>query len=449
MTDTLQPPPPQLPRPEGRARRTHTSPQLIELFKKLTLSDKLKTNKKIDNANQERRLKSINHLMDPATYPESGSEEASLLTLASEDMKELQNPSIFDRLKDLLTDSLLSILTKDAPKKRGGDPLDSEETKRRRCLIGTKEAPARSMGIFRQVEFAKILYDTELHVAIPLNFFLNKNLRYIADHAAVLPLVKANPLDNSESGKGICILDVMKLSKPSAFGDELAMTCSEWAEAAENYHIFQQSRDAEGDQGRFSTWLFQHFQFFQKAEDRNDYYDAWKVLEQELRRQYRSNPEPFDTTAYFLLYLQAKTRFDMKVDLAKSSVAPPTFRGTRPPSSSLSPSQPSGSRPFRNGDKKSSSPPCCLICAERGHAISEHHGATKPVTFADGSQTWAQPQEHFIVSPTRQQVCIPFNIRGSGAGCSHSKEARLHACSFCGNASHHAFSWTCRARPLH
>jgi len=59
------------------------------------------------------------------------------------------------------------------------------------------------------------------------------------------------------------ILDIEKLT--TKFGDDLSMSCSDWNEAAENYFVFQQSRDIEGPNGRYSTWLRKHSEFFSQA----------------------------------------------------------------------------------------------------------------------------------------------------------------------------------------
>ena len=96
-----------------RDRRTHISDQAIALLKKLSLSDKLKKNKQIDAANQERRLKSLNHVLDPTKYPKVASEEASLITLDLAEMDELWIPSIFERFKDQLTDVLYKLLSEE------------------------------------------------------------------------------------------------------------------------------------------------------------------------------------------------------------------------------------------------------------------------------------------------------------------------------------------------
>jgi len=98
-------------------------------------------------------------------------------------------------------------------------------------------------------QIPQTLFDTELCVAIPLPFFLNKNLCTITDVAATLPTIKSNPLPGKT--KGTVILNVDKLSLK--LGREKELTCSQWTEATFNYFWFQQEHNSEGDGGTFLT----------------------------------------------------------------------------------------------------------------------------------------------------------------------------------------------------
>jgi len=60
----------------------------------------------------------LSRILHQDRYPEPGSEAASLLTIDSLDVKELRNPAVFERFKGLLTDSLLSVFSKETAKKR-------------------------------------------------------------------------------------------------------------------------------------------------------------------------------------------------------------------------------------------------------------------------------------------------------------------------------------------
>ena len=85
------------------------------------------------------------------------------------------------------------------------------------------------------IEFPQSLYDTEICVAVPLPFFLTRNLRSLIDEASTLPTVKSNPAPGET--KGTYILNIEKLS--ARFGKELTLTCSQWSEAAANMWSFQ------------------------------------------------------------------------------------------------------------------------------------------------------------------------------------------------------------------
>jgi hypothetical protein len=128
-----------------RIRRTHISDRVVAMLKTLLLPDKLKKNKEIDERNQLRRLKMLNHELDPVAHPDTGSEQASLITLDSDDMEELRKPSIFERFKSQLTDALYSTLSEEFSKKRSGDSLTSVGEKRQKIHSGEKEATQRSL----------------------------------------------------------------------------------------------------------------------------------------------------------------------------------------------------------------------------------------------------------------------------------------------------------------
>ena len=75
------------------------------------------------------------------------------------------------------------------------------------------------------MEFDQILFDTEPHRPIPLNF-LRKNLRYIADESFGLQKIKVNPTScDPSSASSVRILDIAKLVEK--FGNDLSM----WTEA--------------------------------------------------------------------------------------------------------------------------------------------------------------------------------------------------------------------------
>ncbi|KIK01376.1 hypothetical protein K443DRAFT_98816 [Laccaria amethystina LaAM-08-1] len=185
-----------------RLRRTHSSPTVIEMLKKLSLASILQKNKKIETANDERSLKTMAHVEDPAGHPQPGSETASLVTIDSANMRLLRIPSYFSTLREWIYPSLAKELAEAGLGEKLGrkaafdtDTQSPEETLRmkRHCMDGSNlvEKVAR---VYSPLEFAQSLFDTELHVSVPLPFFLNKNLQILIDEASTLPTLKSNPL---------------------------------------------------------------------------------------------------------------------------------------------------------------------------------------------------------------------------------------------------------------
>ena len=89
------------------------------------------------------------------------------------------------------------------------------------CMNSWKMVPW-VVGVPWQATFAQSLFDTKLCIAVPLPFFLNKNLNVLNVEALMLPTTKTNP--NPGETKGTVILDVEKLSVH--FGKELSLSCS-------------------------------------------------------------------------------------------------------------------------------------------------------------------------------------------------------------------------------
>jgi hypothetical protein len=314
----------------------------------------------------------------------------------------------------------------------------------------------RVIGAFMPVDFADSLFETELHVAVPLPFFLNKNLRILIDEASTLPTIKSNPLPGES--KGIYILDIEKLS--ARFGKELSLTCSQWSEAALNMFKFQQARDKMGDTGEHAAWFDNHFNFFNVHHDRDELYDAWKVVELELRKDHRSQNLAFNAADHDAAFSRAETSHKLRLEfqaLFASSQGSKPFAGGRGSNPhNKSPSKPpyrSNPQPFPSGSgRPSPSNSNCLICAEKGHTVFIHQDSPTPVKFLDGKPVWSKCTSRGLVTNDNRSICINWNLRGDRGGpqvpaCSHSKDERAHVCSFCGSKAHYALSWTCRPQP--
>ena len=72
-------------------------------------------------------------------------------------------------------------------KKRKDDDVPAEDLRlaKRRCMDGTNHVE-RVVGEPIPIEFSQALYDTEVCVAVPLPFFLTRNLRTLVDEASTL-----------------------------------------------------------------------------------------------------------------------------------------------------------------------------------------------------------------------------------------------------------------------
>ncbi|EDR15531.1 uncharacterized protein LACBIDRAFT_321435 [Laccaria bicolor S238N-H82] len=192
--------------PQPRVPRTHTLPTIIQLLKNLSLPNILQKNKNIEADNDARSAKTLNHALDPAGHPELGSEVASLITIDPEDLARLRIPSFFASIREHVYNSLARRLADDElkekeEKKRKDDDVSAESLRlsKRRCMDGTNHVE-RVVGEPIPIEFPQSLYDTEICVAVPLPFFLTRNLRSLIDEASTLPTVKSNPAPGETKG---------------------------------------------------------------------------------------------------------------------------------------------------------------------------------------------------------------------------------------------------------
>jgi hypothetical protein len=453
-----------------RARRTHKDEFISSLLSKLSLREKLSKNKEIEDQNKNRELKNYNHHMDPVVHPETGSDNASFVTIDESDLKDLKDPSVLTRFSNFIPDYLLLRITREArseKEEREKRKLDestspasnsSLDVKRRR-MDGSKAAD-RIIGSQRDIEFSDILFETNAHVPIPLPFFRNGNLRYIIDQAATLPTTKSNPLVGETKGQFILnISDMIKGARGCmSFGDELSLDFGEWPEAAQNCFRFHQMQDKEGDMGSYASWWSSHFNFFNTQEDKISQYNAWKDLELKLRREYRTEPTRFDINHYAMKYEAAKSTYELRLLIGKqtqnSSPVPPrdgpprkdgffrpSTRGGKTPGGDHSQS-------FLQGSRQPRHPVCCILCGELDHPISKHYNDGNAATkFPDGKSTWAKIVNGGLCTSNGKEICINFNVRGNNVTCSHPDGARAHICSYCGSKTHHAFGWVCRSRP--
>jgi hypothetical protein len=454
-----------------RVHRTHINPEVVAMLSNLSLFNKLETNKNIELTNISRMKKTLEHTIDPTNHPVAGSDTASLITISDEEISDLLDDNIRSYYKDVIPVSVakrLAAIQKtisgESQSSKRPAATDSVEKAiearlaKRRCMTGDDIAP-RVVGTPSLLIFPQIMFDTEDCVSIPLPFFLHKNLRYIIDNAAMLDTVKSNPLVGTT--KGLQILDIAKLS--NKLGSELSLTCSQWGEAGWQMYRFQQERDKAGPDGSFAGWYSNHFNFFSSQIDKEETYDAWKSLELELHQEFRSQKKDYSAAHHAERYLISKSEHLIWTwtQAAIQAMSRSSGQGQFPPrsggsngrfsrpgnsfTSSQTPPTPSSS--FPSSSTKSALSACCILCGRRGHTVIFHANDTTPQKSADGKPTFCKyASDRILRSPDNKEVCIPFNIKGERAACSHSKEERAHICSFCGKI-HFAFAWVCRSRP--
>jgi hypothetical protein len=359
-----------------------------------------------------------------------------MFTIDDDDMERLQRPSFAALFKDVMPTFLAKFVADRNHSdvmvhKRDMDPVDTDNrVAKRRCMNGAVLKP-RAVDVPLDIQFTQLLYETEDCGMVPLPLFLNSSLLYLSVNGANVPTFKANPKPGER--KGFTIIDCKKLLTRLGV-TELGMSLAEWMEAAYNCFRFQRSRDVEESGGAFSAWWEKHFNFFNLQKDKVYYYDAWKSMELEIRQEFYAQPTIYDAAFYARRYDIVKNTFDLKSQM--SSIMAVSSRPTRGSSSSV---------PFLSGSGKTSPLACCILCGDRGHALSSHTSDSSPAKFADGKPAYAKYSNRVLRTPDGREICIRWNIRNV-ANCTHGKE-RAHLCSFCGGP-HHAFSWSCRAKPV-
>ena len=190
---------------------------------------------------------------------------------------------------------------------------------KQRCMNGRKMVPW-VVGVPWQATFAQSLFDTELCIAVPLPFFLNKNLYILNVEGLTLPTTKTNP--NPIETKGTVILDVEKLSL--CFGKELSLSCSQWMEAASNMYLFQKERDEEGTAEAHSNWDNDHFCFYTAQDTKDNLYDAWKTDELKFHQEHWAKYGEFDASHYYQAYKLSEKQCKMMADIHGMMGSEPT-----------------------------------------------------------------------------------------------------------------------------
>ncbi|RXW16280.1 hypothetical protein EST38_g9577 [Candolleomyces aberdarensis] len=314
-----------------------------------------------------------------------------------------------------------------------------------------------------QTNFPNIVVGTEEHVRIPLAWFTNDNLAFINRNISSFPTQKTSGINDE---KPIPILNMHAVANNQVFTclhRELPDNFAEWLEATNNMINFQALRDIKGSSAN-QMWFTQHFTFFMNQVDKVRLYDAWKDKDLELRVERREKQARFDRPHYEQIYGIAKesykadqrAREEMKseLDTLKALVA---ILSSQKSSSSSSHGRNGGSNRGSHSNNQSflssgsgfAANPVCILCGKKGHAVQDHD-KSHPKAWPDGTAFWAQqkPDSKSVTTSDGKEICFNYNIHGKASRCSRdsSKCTRLHICSFCGKADHHALSWSCHSQ---
>lgn len=233
--------------------------------------------------------------------------------------------------------------------------------------------------------------------------------------------------------------------KTDHFPSETSMDPTDWMEAWANYISFL---EAEADAAVLKRWK-DHYRFLSSCDDLKENFTGILRFDIEQRKEYMASPSIFDEAAYLRRFSDTKTsvmlekmahwerrdRNDLGARPAqqgKSRYEPYSRPGPPPPP------QTQRNNPFPRGGGGAPAAPICLICARTGHRFSD-------CTFTQteqGRPTWTRVNGTRLVSIAGgNPICVTWNI-GNVTRCKVLHDD-WHACSFCGNRTHHACSRTC------
>jgi hypothetical protein len=431
------------------------TPDFSAFFKSLSLKTKLSWNKEREERNDNRDAARIRAA--EAEIPNYTSENESLGSIASGDLKPLCDQIIYESFSDALSDSVKLRIAKLKRKRPLTEPTGTAPTSdgpppsNRRKMNGdllklrdAREAHVRIPDIFYTTE------DEGAHLPLPL--FHPEAIRYVVTNLATIPLTRINPRHGEPKGRSI--LDIRKLCK--IFGDELDPNFSydKYLESATNYLTFQTSCDAMMDPnsglgcGTWSSTWFSHFGFFTRKKDTGALFPFWRQYELELRQSILLENSPYIESRYDQIFYLARSNaaVEASTKLLISEMSP-----TRPPGAT-----PSAKRFFRqdkespksgrkNSKDSNSHGGLCLACTKE-HTVFQHIANGLPNSFPDGKPTHCCVSDGKLLLPSGSKPCFIFNLASFTTRSCAAKCPCSHLCSFCGG-HHPAFSWACRRAP--
>ncbi|KAJ3843398.1 hypothetical protein F5878DRAFT_638129 [Lentinula raphanica] len=308
-----------------RKHVTHGTPEICDLLKTMDLQSRLEANKEIDTENRRRRKQELAHLRDPSKPMPSP--RASLITITSEEYEEIRTtPSRLQAFASLLLDPVRKFFAeKDvyekSLKRLREEPKEDEEERLRKRRVADrliyKEydplAPIR-------VEIHQVLYEIAHISLIPLPFFANQNLEFIAANSHSLPRKKIKSDKNPQGGH---LLDLEALAKTLEIdlceSDKMeGLDFILFTECANNMIAFETERDPDGATGTRAQLFIKHFAFFLNKREAPKWFNHWKPTEFKLRKNQYLVPTGFVSSVYTAEW----SKVELKAELAESF---PTF----------------------------------------------------------------------------------------------------------------------------
>ncbi|XP_006455914.1 hypothetical protein AGABI2DRAFT_145913 [Agaricus bisporus var. bisporus H97] len=386
------------------------TPELISLFKSLSLKTQLEWNKGREERNSRREKNRIDTLSDPF-LADSDSENESIFSIATEDLDALCDPDIYNSYSDFLPQKLklqLAIRKRkrgslDTPK--GGDPA-SPDSKRRRMNGNSLRNVGSQLTL---LEFPDIMFDTEnARVFLPLPLLHPECIQHVVANLNRVALTRVNPSPGEL--KGQLVLDIDKLS--AQFGAEASPNFGydRFLASSINYTRFQSMRDVEHDavtgqgNGSWSKTWFDHFNFFSSQADAGTLYPYWRESERKLHLGILTTLSSYDFARYKRLFELARYQAE---------------NNPQPPSQQSSPS--SSQRQFFRSDNRTprvdrkAFPPSrgrkviCTSCTG-SHSAADHITSKLPDSFPEGKPTFCQTSSGKLLHPDGREPSLPFSL---------------------------------------
>ncbi|KZT21114.1 hypothetical protein NEOLEDRAFT_1182034 [Neolentinus lepideus HHB14362 ss-1] len=337
-------------------------------------------------------------------------------------------------------------------KKRSADVEDDDEDRARsskkpralRTTVGEipsdPSVPA-CLGSFH--EEIKILFWNNQY--LPISIFTFEELNRFMESADDMPKKKLE--------SKVRVIDLSAIS----LMNEHALSTGQWREAADNWLRFCAVVGADDFVQRWRDhfdWLIRQPYFEQR-------WPTFREMDIRLRRQYRTLPFAFNPMFYQMKFTEISELIrDGVIQVGQLAPAPSGRQGQ---SSRGAPAQAGGAQPvpagrtrgggagpaqgrapFRMGGGGDPSTSICLVCTRKGHMVP---GCTA-AQFAGGGQVFAEARNGSLFARGRdEEICRRWNAAGPNSCRQTDHPARRHICSFCGSGDHHAFSWSCKAKP--